>query len=197
MLKQIALMMCAVLMAGCQNVTPSPTPTLTATPAPTRTLTPTATLTLTPTATSTRTPTATATPTDTPTPTPTPTVTPIVRNFTVTCTNSGQLCSPLFYTSITVEAPSLLEVQYITASTHCASIRVHFWLNGNKVFTSDFLGWRGVDSLPRATAFINLGVVPAGQHSLGLQGEGQVSGCNSGDVGSWGGAYALRVTLAP
>lgn len=188
-----------MLIAGCQNVTPSPTPTPTATPPPTHTPTPTATLTPTPTATSTRTPTLTPTPTAIPTdtPTPTPTVTPIVRNFTVTCDNSGQLCSPLFFISVTVEAPSLLEVQYTTASTHCASIRVHFWLNGDKIYTSDFLGWRGVDSLPRATGFVRLGLVPAGKHNLSLQSEGQVGGCNNGDVGSWGGAYALRVSPAP
>lgn len=188
-------MLFALLISGCQTVTPSPTPTLTATSSPTLTPTPTATLTLTPTATNTRTPTPTATPTDTPT--PTPTVTPIVRNFTVTCDNSGQLCSPIFFTSVTVEAPSLLEVQYTAASTHCASVRIHFWLNGDKIYTSDFLGWSGVDSLPRATGFVKLGLVPAGKHSLGLQGEGQVGGCNNGDVGSWGGVYALRVSPAP
>jgi len=112
--------------------------------------------------------------------------------ITVTCTNppNVQLCVPLFSTN--VETESELKVKY-TVTSHCSSIRVHVFLDGNFVTTSEFFGWvqspppPPFDVLPLMTPIIDLGPVTPGTHQVSLQGEGQVSGCNSGGLGVWTG----------
>jgi len=110
--------------------------------------------------------------------------------FQVVCTTSGQLCEPLF--SVDVQTQSELLVKY-TVTGHCSSIRVHVFLDGNPVTTSEFFGWvlspppPPFDELPLMTPIINLGPVSPGSHQVSLQGEGQVSGCNTGALGVWTG----------
>lgn len=110
--------------------------------------------------------------------------------FQVVCNTTGQLCEPLF--SVNVETQSELLVKY-TVTGHCSSVRVHVFLDGNPVTTSEFLGWvlspppPPFDELPLMTPIIDLGPVSPGTHQVSLQGEGQVSGCNSGALGVWDG----------
>ncbi len=200
MLKRFAISLLALWLAACQSGTETETATLPPTaiqPPPTSTSTPTLRPTFTFTPTLTPTPTFTSTPTATATFTPTPTATPVSGSFVVNCNNSEQLCLPIFSATIVADAPSLLQVSYIAASTHCASVRIHFSLNGVAVYTSGFLGWPGApapfDTLPRGTGPINLSKVPAGKHVLDLQAEGQSSGCNAGAPASWGGSYSLKL----
>jgi len=120
--------------------------------------------------------------------------------FQVVCTTGGQLCEPLF--SVDVETDSELSVKY-TVTGHCSSIRVHVFLDGNPVTTSEFFGWvlspppPPFDVLSLMTPIIDLGPVSPGMHQVSLQGEGQVSGCNSGALGVWTGTLTTFTNDVP
>ena len=107
----------------------------------------------------------------------------------VSCTSSGQLCSPLFFS--TVETQSELKVKFTAHPGHCSSIGVHIFLDGNPVGDTGFLGWSGApspfDLLPLMSGIIDLGPVSPGTHQISLQGEGQIGGCNNGALTGWGG----------
>ena len=120
--------------------------------------------------------------------------------FQVVCTTGGQLCDPPF--SVDVQTDSELSVKY-TVTGHCSSIRVHVFLDGNPVRTSEFFGWvlssppPPFDVLPLMTPIIDLGPVTPGIHQVSLQGEGQVSGCNSGALGVWTGTLTTFTNDVP
>lgn len=120
-----------------------------------------------------------------------------IPDFVVTCTSTGELCDPPLL--VPVETGSVLQVQYTVRPTHCASVRVHFIVDGTLQATSDFLGWPGAPApfsdLALDTGLVDLGPVSPGAHVLGVQAEGQVSGCNGGDLTNWGGS--LRVLTSP
>ena len=108
-----------------------------------------------------------------------------VGPFSVTCTSSGQLCSPAFPVQVTTSG--LLQVSYTASPGHCSDIRVHFLVDGVELAVTPFLA-------PGATsATFTLSPVSAGTHTLGLQGEGQVGGCNTGSVANWGGTAQVTV----
>jgi len=119
--------------------------------------------------------------------------------FSVPCTSSGQLCNPPFSTNI--ETDSDLKIQYTVRPNHCSSVRVHLLVDNNIVQTTQFLGWPGAtspfDVLPLDTGVIDLGPVSQGSHTLGIQGEGQVSGCNNGVLGNWGGTVKIFTSSDP
>lgn len=71
----------------------------------------------------------------------------------------------------------------------CSSIRLNIFVDGNLKETTGFLG-------PGAgTGLLDLGPVTAGTHAISLQAEGQLGGCNFGDLVAWGGS--LRVFTSP
>jgi len=113
----------------------------------------------------------------------------------IVCTNppNVQLCVPPF--STTVQTLSNLQVQYFVPQTHCSSVRVHIFLDGNPVHTTGFLSWFGApppfDSLPLNSGIIDLGTVTPGMHTIDVQAEGQVSGCNEGGLAKWEGALKV------
>jgi len=106
----------------------------------------------------------------------------------VHCTSTGQLCNPPFETP--VKTGSVLKIEYVVPG-HCSSIRLHIFVDGKEVTTTGFLGWPGASgqfaSLPIDTGILDLSPVTPGQHVLALQAEGQVGGCNSGQLIAWGG----------
>jgi hypothetical protein len=108
-----------------------------------------------------------------------------VGPFGVTCTNGGQLCSPPF--SFSVNTTGVLQVQYTAAATHCSNVSVHFLVDGTDVLSTPFL------TPGQASATFDLGPVSSGTHTLGLQAEGQVGGCNTGNVGGWGGTAQVTI----
>jgi hypothetical protein len=120
-----------------------------------------------------------------------------IPDFVVSCTSTGQLCDPPF--SVSVETGSALQVQYFVRSTHCASVRVGLLVDGTLRATSDFLGWPGAPApfsgLALDTGLVDLGPVSPGAHVVGVQAEGQVGGCNFGELPNWGGS--LRVLTSP
>jgi hypothetical protein len=64
----------------------------------------------------------------------------IIPHFAVICSEStGQLCEPSY--TISIETESLLKIQYFVADTHTCSLRLHIFIDGTLVKTTDFLGW--------------------------------------------------------
>jgi hypothetical protein len=121
----------------------------------------------------------------------------VIPDFGVTCTSTGQLCEPPF--TVSFETSALLQVQYTVRADHCSSVRLHIFVDNVLVQTTDFLGWPGAgapfDGLPLQTELLDLGPVSSGPHVLALQAEGQESGCNTGNLSSWGGSIRLLTTL--
>ena len=120
----------------------------------------------------------------------------IVTDFIVFCTSAGQLCDPPF--SETVETGSVLQARYIVLD-HCSSLKVHIFVDGVLEVTTGFLGWAGApapfNALPLDSSLLDLGPVSPGAHLISVQAEGQVSGCNVGGLGAWGGR--LKVVTSP
>jgi hypothetical protein len=125
------------------------------------------------------------------------TVETVIPDFIVSCTSTGELCDPPFFVS--VETGSVLQVQYFVRPTHCGSVRVGLLVDGTLEATSDFLGWPGAPApfseLALDTGLVDLGPVSPGAHVVGVQAEGQVGGCNTGQLDNWGGS--LRVLTSP
>ena len=120
-----------------------------------------------------------------------------IPDFVVTCSGSSQLCDPSLL--VPVETGSVLQVQYSVRSTHCSSLRVHLFVDGALQATSEFLGWPDAPApfsdLALDTGLVDLGPVPTGAHVVGVQAEGQVGGCNVGQLPDWGGS--LRMVTSP
>jgi hypothetical protein len=108
------------------------------------------------------------------------------------CTKPGQHCMPRFTVDlVTGDSP---QMQYLVPG-HCSSIRLHIYFDGEQVQTTTFLGWPGAggafSSLPLKTDVIALGPVGPGRHTLALEAEGKIGGCNAGQLSHWEGKLLL------
>jgi hypothetical protein len=96
---------------------------------------------------------------------------------------AGELASSRY--EFTVETSGRLEVRYEAPREHCASLRLHLFVDNHKA----------ADTAPIApgqqTNYVNLGPVSAGSHRVSLQAEGIQGGCNAGRVTAWGGVVAV------
>jgi hypothetical protein len=108
--------------------------------------------------------------------------------ISITCTSSGLLCTPIFTTP--VSTGGLLQVSYTASAAHCSNIAVHFLVDGVELAVTPFL------TPGQTSATFTLSPVSAGTHTLGVQGEGQVGGCNTGTTASWGGSVQITVNAA-
>jgi hypothetical protein len=72
----------------------------------------------------------------------------------------------------------------------CSNVAIHFLVDGAEVAVTGFVGAGG------STGFFNLGPVSSGSHTVGLQAEGQVGGCNAGTLGSWAGTAQVTTSAA-
>ncbi|MBI2781396.1 MAG: hypothetical protein HYX55_06345 [Chloroflexi bacterium] len=107
------------------------------------------------------------------------------------CDNAppAQLCTPVAKVSVTTQGT--LRVAFTAAATHCSPIIAHLLVDGVEKFVSAQLG------PGETTPTQDFGPVTAGDHVLGVQGEGVVGGCNAGATSSWGGTLAVAVSGAP
>lgn len=114
----------------------------------------------------------------------------------VNCTSTVQLCDPPFSTAVVTGG--LLQIEYLVPQAHCSSIRLHVFVDGNFVQTTGFLGWYGAlppfDALPLTTGLLDLGHVSTGEHTIRLQAEGQLAGCNIGYLGNWAGTLIVHTS---
>jgi len=113
-------------------------------------------------------------------------------NFTVTCTSSGQVCSPPEELTFSLTRKSVLSsVTYTTSPQHCSAVLVRVLLAGHVVAKTHKLD--AGDKTDKVTTHVSL---PKGKTTLGFQAQGFMGGCNVGHVGSWGGKVTVTVKRA-
>jgi hypothetical protein len=100
---------------------------------------------------------------------------------------SGQVCNPVFETSIT--SADILRLQFTAASTGCSSVTLDFQVDGFDVYFSDQLA--PGDSTPA----VDVGPVIPGTHVLTVQATGVEGGCNVGTLASWGGTLTVLTAM--
>jgi len=99
--------------------------------------------------------------------------------FSINCTGGAQLCTPAFSTS--VSTTGLLRLSYTASPGHCSDVRVHFLVDGVERALSAFL------TAGQGSGVFDVGPVNPGTHTITLQAEGRVGGCNVGTLANWGG----------
>lgn len=102
-------------------------------------------------------------------------------------TPTTELCSPP--ANIPVSTAGVLQVSYAAPASHCGDVLIHFLVDGVERAATTFLG------PGQASGTFDLGPVSAGSHTLGIQGEGRVGGCNTGIELGFGGT--VQITLSP
>lgn len=105
--------------------------------------------------------------------------------MSVNCTSSGQVCLPDYSASLTVSHSGPLTIMITAATSHCSNVRNVVSLDGSTVAKTPFLGPGGTSG-PFSTASVS-----AGTHTIAVQGIGEVGGCNSGSLISWGGTLIV------
>lgn len=108
--------------------------------------------------------------------------------FSVSSTSGTQLSNNVY--SQVVSTLGVLRIQYNTSAGHCSDVRAHILVDGIERGLTGFL------SAGQASGFVDVGPVSAGQHTVALQGEGRVSGCNSGVLAAWGGTMDVVTSVA-
>ena len=107
----------------------------------------------------------------------------------VNCTSVGQTCTPLYSTPITVGTTGPITLSFTISGAGCSSAQVIMSVDSTPVYTSAFLA-------PGQTASFTTASLSAGPHSVSLQAIGQVGGCNSGNLGSWGGSLNVSAGIS-
>ncbi len=104
-----------------------------------------------------------------------------------TCTGLGQLCDTAASIDFDVPAQRSIRITVAAPPVHCSSVRYHLSLNDDSALKTRFMRFDGATGhfarLP-AEESVDLGVLPAGTHSLTVVSEGQISGCNTGEFHS-------------
>src|SRR6185369_2887531 len=104
-----------------------------------------------------------------------------------TCSGGGQLCNNIATFTIHVPgAGGVGEGKFTPGPLTCSNLRLHFIVDGTEVAVTDFAG------PGTSTAFVSLGFISPGKHVVGMQAEGEVGGCNVGNLVSWAGKVVLR-----
>jgi hypothetical protein len=103
--------------------------------------------------------------------------------FMLASDGAGEFASRRF--DIDVETSGLLELRYRAPHEHCASLRVHVFVDGREVAVTSPV------APDETTNYLDLGPVHSGDHRVSLQGEGIAGGCNTGRVTAWGGAGTI------
>jgi hypothetical protein len=104
-----------------------------------------------------------------------------------TCSGGGQLCNNIATLIINVSgAGGVGEGKFTPGPLTCSNLRVHFQIDGAEVAVTGFAG------PGEFTAFVSLGFISPGKHVIGVQAEGEVGGCNVGNLVSWAGKARLR-----
>jgi hypothetical protein len=109
--------------------------------------------------------------------------------FAVTCTSTGQQCSPAYQQTVTTS--SRLDLEFTSVFSGCADFSVTFSVDGKLVFTSGLL------TPGASTGTFVAGPVAPGPHTLAVQATGTTSGCDTGTLTAWGGRFAVTTNDDP
>ena len=108
--------------------------------------------------------------------------------FVLTSTGGTQLSNVVY--TVNIQTLGVLQVEYRAAATHCSDVRMHFLVDGAELALSGFV------TPGASTGFFNVGPVSPGAHTVSLQAEGRVGGCNTGQLAGWGGTTSITVSAA-
>jgi hypothetical protein len=108
--------------------------------------------------------------------------------FVLNSTSGTQLSNAIH--TINVSTTGVLLVEYTAAATHCSDVRMHFLIDGVERALSGFL------TPGQGSGFFDVGPVTAGAHTVALQAEGRVGGCNTGALAGWGGTSMITISVA-
>jgi hypothetical protein len=115
--------------------------------------------------------------------------TDISKDFSaaVYCTNTSQLCGNKFSMPITTVSEKTLSVKYTSPPSHCADVRLNYYVDGIFVKATDFV------QPGEMTPYIDLIKVGVGNHTVQVEAEGRIRAgtCNAGTLQSWAGAFSL------
>jgi len=103
------------------------------------------------------------------------------------CSGGGQLCNDIPAFAYHVGGNGGLRMAKFVSNgpAACSAVRIHFLVDGTEVAVTGFVG-PGDDTGP-----ISLGFIGPGGHTIGVQAEGEVGGCNVGNLISWTGLVAV------
>src|SRR5262245_45718649 len=99
---------------------------------------------------------------------------------------TSQLCTPV--PTVALPTDGVLRVAFDASLTHCSSIIAHVLIDGVEAFTS------GVLAPGQGTGVQDFGPIAAGVHSVGVQAEGVLGGCNPGSLALWAGTLSMTVS---
>lgn len=111
----------------------------------------------------------------------------VTNMFFVTCSSTGQTCTPAYTYPFDVQCRSEVSVVYTPPPGHCSDVMVDVSLDGSPGVRSSFVGAN------QPTAPLGLGAVAKGTHVISLQATGRIGGCNTGALASWSGQIDLAV----
>jgi photosystem II stability/assembly factor-like uncharacterized protein len=111
--------------------------------------------------------------------------------FAVTCTSTGQVCSPPEKLTIAIPRRGMIrEITYTTSPAHCSAVLVRILLSGRLVGKTDKLNPGQRSQTLNAHIFLH-----KGSTTLSFQAQGFTGGCNAGRLASWGGKVTVKVRL--
>jgi pSer/pThr/pTyr-binding forkhead associated (FHA) protein len=125
-------------------------------------------------------------------PTDTPLPPPIVVENTYAvercCGPTGTQMSDQLDYSLAIDTIDLLQLSFASDSRACSDARLHIFLDGNEIYTTEYFGAAAVSGIT-SIGWIDLSPVPPGNHTLLLRPEGRATGlpadCNTGTLGGW------------
>lgn len=110
-------------------------------------------------------------------------------SFTVTCTSTGQLCSPAEHLRFKLHRRGVLtSIAYTTAASHCSAIKLHVYRRGHQIAQTGVLATGNQTETLKTKIRLRRGVT-----TLAFKAQGYVGGCNVGTTGSWGGDITVTV----
>lgn len=120
--------------------------------------------------------------------------------FHVFCGGKAPLCPEHFRTAFKAESENAGErerrIRVLLSDGPCQPIRLHIFLNEEKIFESEILGRSSKDTntagLLLSTPLIPLPSVKSGVNEISIQAEGFSASCSpDGHLGDWGGTFLL------
>lgn len=103
------------------------------------------------------------------------------------CSGGGQLCNTIAQVPLDVTgAGALKKANFGTGPLTCSQFRIHYLVDGTEVAVSGFVGPK------QKTGFVSLGFIGHGNHVVGMRAEGELGGCNIGNLLSWGGKVRIK-----
>jgi len=114
-----------------------------------------------------------------------------IQPISIICTGTGQACTPSYSTVVNVLQAGTMILNYTAPQNQCAAWRVHFYIDGVVQGVSGVLQSPALSSGP-----ISIANLSAGNHTVALQAEGVLGGCDTGTLIAWSGTLTIQLPSA-